>query len=156
MAQGTQAEALLAFLGLLVEPACQPDASFLALDSCGHEASPGLQCEVLTNGVSSIPTLEVEGNSVEVSHYPWIYISKSQVEKVCQTLELCRSRPRAWFSAKAALSPTVSRVWVRDVPPVQLVEGGDSTTKDVLSNELAKKVVPSLTGNRFEVPLPMA
>jgi hypothetical protein len=89
MAQGMQAEALLVFLGLLVKPACQPDASFPALDGCGRKALPGLPCKVSsTNGVSLIPTLEVEGNSVEAIHYPWISISKSQVECVCQTLEL--------------------------------------------------------------------
>jgi hypothetical protein len=33
-AQGMQAEALLAFLGLLVKPAIQPNASFPALDGC--------------------------------------------------------------------------------------------------------------------------
>jgi hypothetical protein len=87
-AQGMQAEALLAFLGLLVKPAFQPDASFPALDGHGCEASPGLPCEVSMNGVSSILTLEVEGDSIEASHYPWIFISKSQVENVCQTLEL--------------------------------------------------------------------
>jgi hypothetical protein len=32
MAQGTHLEVLLAFLGLLVEPAFQPDAPFTALD----------------------------------------------------------------------------------------------------------------------------
>jgi hypothetical protein len=81
-AQGTQTEALLAFLGLLIEPAFQPDASFPALDGCGREALPGLLCKVSMNGVSSIPTLEVEGNSIEAIHYPWISISKSQVEIV--------------------------------------------------------------------------
>jgi hypothetical protein len=60
-----QAEALLAFLGLLVKPAFQPDASFPALDGCGCEVSPGLPCKVLMNGVSLIPTLEVKGDSVE-------------------------------------------------------------------------------------------
>jgi hypothetical protein len=87
-AQGTQAEALLAFYGLLVEPAFQPDALFSALDGRGHKASPGLLCKVSTNGVLLIPTLEVESNSIEAIHYPWISISKSQVEIVCQTLEL--------------------------------------------------------------------
>jgi hypothetical protein len=90
-AQGTQAEALLAFHGLLVKPACQPDASFPALDGHGCKALPGLPCKVSTNGVSLIPTLEVEGNSVEAIHNPWIFISKSQVECVCQTLN-CWSR----------------------------------------------------------------
>jgi hypothetical protein len=88
MAQGTQAEALLAFLGLLVKPAFQPDAPFPALGGRGREVLPGLPCKVLTNGVSLIPLLEVKGNSVEAIHYPWISISKSQVEIVCQTLEL--------------------------------------------------------------------
>jgi hypothetical protein len=96
MAQGTQAEALLAFLGLLVKPAIQPDALFPALDGCGREALPGLPCEVLANGVLSIPTLEVEGDSIEATHYPWISISKSQVEIVRQKLSIqgtaCRQR----------------------------------------------------------------
>jgi hypothetical protein len=61
-AQGTQAEVFLAFLGLLVKPVCQPDVLFLALDGCGRKASPGLPCEVSTNGVLLIPKLEVEGN----------------------------------------------------------------------------------------------
>jgi hypothetical protein len=41
-------------------------------------------------------------------------------------------------------------------PPIQLVEveGDNSTTKDVSLHKLAKNVMPSLTGNRFEVPLP--
>jgi hypothetical protein len=44
--------------------------------------------------------------------------------------------------------------WER-VPPIQLteVEGDNLTMKVVSSHELAKKVVPSSTGNRFEVPL---
>ncbi len=96
----------LAFLGLLVKPAFQPDALFPALDGRGHEASPGLPCEVLTNGLSLIPTLEVKGDSVEAIHYPWISISKSQVEIVCQMLELsvqgttCRqggNPPHCWW-----------------------------------------------------------
>ncbi len=37
-AQGTQANALLAFLGLLVKPVYQPYALFLALDGHGREA----------------------------------------------------------------------------------------------------------------------
>jgi hypothetical protein len=105
-AQGTQAEALLAFLGLLDEPAFQPDASFPALDGHGREASPGLPCEVSMNRVSLIPTLEVESNSLEAIHYPLISISKSQVEIICQTLELsvqgtaCRqggASPHCWW-----------------------------------------------------------
>ncbi len=88
MAQGMQADALLAFLGLLVEPVFLPDALFSALVGHGCEALPGSLCKVSMNGVSSIPTLEVEGVSKEVIHYPWISISKSQVEIVCRTLEL--------------------------------------------------------------------
>jgi hypothetical protein len=73
-------EAPLAFLGLLVEPVIQPDAPFSALDGHGHEALLGLPCEVSTNGVLLIPKLELEGNSVEGIHHPWISIRKSQVE----------------------------------------------------------------------------
>jgi hypothetical protein len=105
-AQGMQAEALLAFVGLLVEPAFQPDASFPALDGCGHKALPGLPCKVLTNGVLLILSLEAEGDSIEAIHSPWISISKSQVEIVCQMLELsvqgtaCRrgsNPPHCWW-----------------------------------------------------------
>jgi hypothetical protein len=88
-AQGAQAEVLLAFLGLLVKPAIQLDALFPALDGHGREALPGLPCKVSTNGVSSIPTLELKGNSVECIHHPWICISKAQVgHGVCKTPEL--------------------------------------------------------------------
>ncbi len=37
---------------------------------------PGLPCQVSTDGVSLIPTLELKGNSVEGLHHPWICISK--------------------------------------------------------------------------------
>ncbi len=105
-AQGMQWEALLAFLGLLVKPVFQPDVLFPALDGNGRKALPGLLCKVSANGVLSIPTLEVEGNSIEASHYPWISISKSQVENICQMLELlvqctaCRqgsAPPQCWW-----------------------------------------------------------
>jgi hypothetical protein len=122
-AQGTQAEALLAFLGLLVEPACQPDASFLALDGCGCEALPGLPCEVSMNGVSSKPTLEVEGNSIEAIHYPWIFYQQIS-GRMCM--------PNAGTVGSG-----------HGLPPRR-------------SNKLAKKVVPSSTGKRFQVPLPTA
>ncbi len=42
--QQLQAEAFLALLGLLGEPAIEPDAPFPALDCCGGKASPGLPC----------------------------------------------------------------------------------------------------------------
>jgi hypothetical protein len=56
------------------------------------EASPGLLCQVLTDGVSLIvsliPTLELKGNSVDGLHHPWICISKSWAFRhgECQTL----------------------------------------------------------------------
>jgi hypothetical protein len=73
---------------LLGEPAIQPDVPFPALERWGDKASPGLPCQVWTNGVSSIPTLELEGNSVDGLHHPWICISKSWAFRhgECQTL----------------------------------------------------------------------
>jgi hypothetical protein len=86
-AQGTQMEALLAFLGLLVEPAFQPDALFPALDGCGRKASLGFPCKVSMNGVSLIPILELEGDSIEGIHHPWISVSMLHgVHVVCQPL----------------------------------------------------------------------
>ncbi len=54
---------------LLGKPATQPDALFPALECCGAKASPGLPCQVLTNGVSLIPTLELKGNSIDGLHH---------------------------------------------------------------------------------------
>ncbi len=78
-AQEMLAEVLLVFLGLLVKPAIQPDALFPALDGYGRKVLPGLPCKVLTNGVSSIPTLELKGDSVEGIQHPWICFSESLV-----------------------------------------------------------------------------
>ncbi len=73
---------------LLGEPATQPDAPFPALECCGGEASPGLPCQVSTNEVSLMPTLELKVNSVDGLHHPWICISKSRAFRHggCQTL----------------------------------------------------------------------
>jgi hypothetical protein len=81
-------EALLMLDGLLVKPASQPEALLPALDGHGHKALLGLPCKVSMNGVSLIPTLEFKGDSVEGIHHPWICISKSQGEFVCQMLEM--------------------------------------------------------------------
>ena len=80
--QQLQAEAFLALYVLLGEPAIEPDVPFPALECC----------QVSTNGVSLIPTLELTGNSVDSLHHPWIFISKSWVCRhgECQTLETAR------------------------------------------------------------------
>jgi hypothetical protein len=75
MTEQLQAEVLLGFLG---KPAIQPDAPLPALYRSGSKAAPGLPCKVSTNGVLSIPTLDLEGSSVDGIHHPWICISKSR------------------------------------------------------------------------------
>jgi hypothetical protein len=61
---------------------------FPALDCCPGKATPGLPCQVSTKGLSLIPILELESNSVEGIHPPSMCISISQGgHKVCQTLE---------------------------------------------------------------------
>jgi hypothetical protein len=54
--------------------------------------------------------------------------------------------------------PPLAECGWESVPSIQLVEveGDDLMTKDLSLHNLAKKVVPSLTGNWFEVPLPVA
>ncbi len=76
---------------LLGKPAIKLDAPFPALECCGGKES-GLPCQVSTNGLSLIPTLELMGNSVDGLHHPWIFISKSWVCRhgKCQTLETAR------------------------------------------------------------------
>ena len=60
---------------------------FPALDSCGGKVMPGLLCPVLMNGVSSIPILELKGNSIEGIHHPWMCFSMLHgVHVVCQAL----------------------------------------------------------------------
>ncbi len=68
------------------EPAIKPDAPFPALECCGGKATLGLPCQVSTNGMSSIPTLSLTGNSVDGLHHPWIFVGKSCifVGKYCE------------------------------------------------------------------------
>jgi hypothetical protein len=115
-------EALLAFLGLLVEPAIQLDASFPALYGRGRKASPGLPCKVSMNGVLLISTLELEGNSVEGINHPWISIRKSQVELVCQMLEMSVRSP--------ACRQGGTLVWVGERPPCPIGGGGGGRFDD--------------------------
>jgi hypothetical protein len=56
--------ALLTELGLLGEPATQPDAPFPALDCGGSKAAPGEPFKVATDGMSSIPKLDFGDNGV--------------------------------------------------------------------------------------------
>ena len=64
--QQLQAEALLTELGLLGEPASQPDAPFPALECDGGKATPGFSpCKVSTDGMVSIPTLKGGDNDIE-------------------------------------------------------------------------------------------
>jgi hypothetical protein len=60
----------LLLLGLLGESAIQPDAHLSALYRSGGKATPDSPCQVLTNGVLSIPTLDLKGNSVDGIHHP--------------------------------------------------------------------------------------
>jgi hypothetical protein len=53
---------------MLGKPAIKPDVPFPALDCCGGKALPGLPCQVSKDGVLSIPTLELKGNSIDVRH----------------------------------------------------------------------------------------
>jgi hypothetical protein len=99
-------------LGLLGKPAIQLDVPLPAPDCSGGKAMPGLLGQVSMNGVSLIPTLELEGDSVECIHHPWICISKSQGgHGVCKTQE---PLVQSTTCTKAALSPTVSRVCITD------------------------------------------
>jgi hypothetical protein len=96
---------------LLGEPEIQPDAPFPALECCGGKALPGLSCQVSTNGVSLIPTLELKGNSIDGLHHPWICISKSWAFRHggCQILVTAF---QARHAAEAALPPIIGRGWV--------------------------------------------
>jgi hypothetical protein len=85
--QQTQTKALLGLLGRL---AIQPDAPLPALYCSGGKVMLGLPCQVSTKGVLLIPTLDLEGNSIDGNHHLLICISKSKGEfrhGVCQTLE---------------------------------------------------------------------
>jgi hypothetical protein len=62
--QQPQAVALLTELGLLGEPATQPDAPFPALDHGDGKAAPGEPFKVATDGMSSIPKLDFGDNRV--------------------------------------------------------------------------------------------
>ena len=44
--------------GLCSKPAVKPDTPFLALDSDGGEAMPGLPCKIFLDGVMAIPKLD--------------------------------------------------------------------------------------------------
>ncbi len=103
-----QAEVLL---GLLGKPAIQPDAPLLALYHSGSKTMPGLLCQVLTNEVSSMPTLELEGNSIDGLHHPWICISKSWVFRHggCQMLATAF---HSTACRQGGTSPNLSGVWM--------------------------------------------
>ncbi len=62
-----QVEVLLGFLG---KSAIQLGAPLPALYCSGGKATPGLLCQVSTNGVLLIPTLDLKGDSVDGFHRP--------------------------------------------------------------------------------------
>jgi hypothetical protein len=160
--QQTQAEVLLAFLG---KPAIQPDVLFPALDCCSGKALPGLPCKVSTNGVSLIPLLEGGNNGIQGSmpilcspvllttdkwgmpvtpDAEYIHLQRGQGAQSTPG----KPKQKLGMLPRWCSPPSLVEGGWESVPPLQFVEveGDDLTTKDVLSHELAKKVLPSSYG----------
>ena len=69
-----------------------------------------MPCQISTNGVSSIPKLELAGNSVDSLHHPWFFSNFWACRHgKCQMLHTADKARRA---AEAAVPPIVGRGWV--------------------------------------------